>query len=319
VETVSAEPSTANLIIAGTGKSGTTSLFHYLCQHPEICGSSTKETHFFSPLREGGSIAALSEYAAFFEGCGQERYRLEATPAYCTGGAPLIAAIKRSLSRPRIIIVLRDPTERLWDSFRYMKSKLIVDPSLEFGDYLDEAHRLRAEGRDTDDENRLFSWSRGFYSEWVLEWMTAFEEDLRVVFFEHMVRDPAAVVREICDWLRLDTACVAGFDYVHHNQTRATKSRLLQGAAYGMERAARPLLRALPGLRTRLKGAYVAVNARPEETELEPELRGRLTETYRPSNALVADALRSRGYDRLPPWLAEAEREPAHSSTPAAG
>jgi hypothetical protein len=299
---------TANLIIAGTGKSGTTSLFHYLCQHPEICGARVKETHFFSPLREGGSIGPLSEYAAYFERCGNERYRLEATPAYCTGGAALITAIKERLDRPRIIIVLRNPTERLWDSFRYMKSKLIVDPSLDFKDYLDEAHRLRAAGVDTNEENRLFSWSRGFYAEWVVQWMTAFEEDLRIVFFEHMVNDPASVVREICEWLALDSAPVAAFDYAHHNPTTVTKSRLLQGVAYGTERIARRALRAYPGLRKRLKGAYVAVNARAQEEGLAPDERDRLNRTYQSSNATVAIALRARGYRGLPAWLVDAER-----------
>jgi hypothetical protein len=305
---------TANLIIAGTGKSGTTSLFHYLCQHPDICGARIKETHFFSPLREGKSIGPLSDYAAYFDGCGNERYRLEATPAYCTGGAPLIAAIKQSLYRPRIVIVLRDPTERLWDSFRYMKSKLIVEGSLEFKDYLDEAHRLRAEGMDTAEENRLFSWARGFYAEWVIEWMDAFGDDLRVVFFEHMVKGPAGVVGEICKWLELDTRPVATFDYAHHNPTRGTKSRLLQGAAYGVERVAKPVLRVYPGLRARFKGAYVALNARASEDRLDPDLRHRLNETYRSSNARVASELRARGYDELPGWLAEAESGRAVSS-----
>jgi hypothetical protein len=37
-----------NLILAGVGKSGTSSLHAYLDAHPEICMSSAKEPHFFS-------------------------------------------------------------------------------------------------------------------------------------------------------------------------------------------------------------------------------------------------------------------------------
>ena len=36
-----------NLIIAGTPKSGTSSIFTYLRAHPSVCGSKIKETAFF--------------------------------------------------------------------------------------------------------------------------------------------------------------------------------------------------------------------------------------------------------------------------------
>lgn len=49
----------ANLIIAGFGKAGTTSLFEYLSSHPDICGSAVKETKFFyaSEISQTASIA----------------------------------------------------------------------------------------------------------------------------------------------------------------------------------------------------------------------------------------------------------------------
>ncbi len=43
-----------NLVIVGVVKSGTTSLFNYLSQHPDICPSDVKETRYFDPLRFGG-------------------------------------------------------------------------------------------------------------------------------------------------------------------------------------------------------------------------------------------------------------------------
>lgn len=35
------------LIIGGTTKAGTTSIFRYLSAHPDVCASSLKETRFF--------------------------------------------------------------------------------------------------------------------------------------------------------------------------------------------------------------------------------------------------------------------------------
>ena len=47
------EPRLPNLVIAGVPKAGTTSLFNYLAQHPDICPSDVKETRYFEPLRYG--------------------------------------------------------------------------------------------------------------------------------------------------------------------------------------------------------------------------------------------------------------------------
>ena len=38
------------LIIAGASKAGTTSVFNYLANHPQICASVAKETRFFLDL-----------------------------------------------------------------------------------------------------------------------------------------------------------------------------------------------------------------------------------------------------------------------------
>ena len=55
-----------NVIIAGTQKAGTTSLFRYLAGHPAVCHSSTKEVDFF--LRHRGEIedGVIKNYESFF-------------------------------------------------------------------------------------------------------------------------------------------------------------------------------------------------------------------------------------------------------------
>ena len=78
------------LIIGGTSKAGTTSVFNYLASHPQICASEEKETRFFLDLdyplpselrseREG----ALAYLRFFVEAQRQsgEAWKLEATPA----------------------------------------------------------------------------------------------------------------------------------------------------------------------------------------------------------------------------------------------
>ncbi len=87
-----------NLIIAGVGKAGTTSLFWYLSQHPGICASDVKEIQYFTPLSEGdGVLPPLSEYARHFAACDR--------PALPVGGEPPVlprreAHRRRDAARP---------------------------------------------------------------------------------------------------------------------------------------------------------------------------------------------------------------------------
>src|SRR3712207_9448996 len=55
-----------NLIIAGVGKGGTTSLFRYLGQHPQVCASRVKELRYFQSLRYGEPMAPLDQYTRHF-------------------------------------------------------------------------------------------------------------------------------------------------------------------------------------------------------------------------------------------------------------
>lgn len=73
------------LIIAGTTKAATTSLFNYLADHPEICASNVKETRFFLdadyPLPAKYRFEdGLDKYELYFVHCSASHIRMEATP-----------------------------------------------------------------------------------------------------------------------------------------------------------------------------------------------------------------------------------------------
>ena len=65
-----------DFIIIGTMKGGTTSLHHYLSQHPEIFMSKQKELNFF--IEERNRRRGLKWYESQFNGT--ERIRGEASP-----------------------------------------------------------------------------------------------------------------------------------------------------------------------------------------------------------------------------------------------
>ena len=69
-----------HLIIAGTAKAATSSLFDYLSAHPEVCGSRVKETYFFSQGYSGDTQRDRERYAAFFAPETTARVLFEASP-----------------------------------------------------------------------------------------------------------------------------------------------------------------------------------------------------------------------------------------------
>ena len=77
-----------NLILGGAPKSGTSSLYFWLSEHPEIFASKTKETFFFNDKinkfnKNCNCIEhSIKDYSKFFDGSRKEKIIFEATAAY---------------------------------------------------------------------------------------------------------------------------------------------------------------------------------------------------------------------------------------------
>jgi hypothetical protein len=137
----------ANLVIAGTVKAGTTSLFRFLAGHPDICGSRVKETCYFLPVRYGGDLPPVGDYARQFEHCGSRKYRLESTPGYFEGGRRVAERMNEMLDGVRIIIVLRDPVDRLRSFYSYQKAQVNVPKNLKLAEYIDQCESIPEDRR----------------------------------------------------------------------------------------------------------------------------------------------------------------------------
>jgi hypothetical protein len=303
-----------NLVIAGVGGAGTTSLFFYLAQHADICPSNRKELRFFSPLKYGETTGSLNTYAEHVAHCSNEKYAMEATPGYFYGNRRLVSALKTTLRDPHVIVSLRDPVERLWSSYRYVKSRMEIDEQVSLTDYIAAAEKLRRAGTDRLRENRAY-WglSGGFYSEFIGEWLEALGPRFRVVFFEDLASDPMAVVSELCDWLEIDPEPAGGFDYSVENRTVQYRRRSLQRIALAVNNRGEVLFRRRPRLKRLLRRLYYRVNSAPSDSSFPKETRRYLQVLYAPSNRALAAELARRGYGSLPAWFREPRPEPTRA------
>ncbi|MBI3649234.1 MAG: sulfotransferase domain-containing protein [Actinobacteria bacterium] len=295
------EPRRPNLVIAGVGKAGTTSLFWYLSQHPDICASGVKEPRYFRPPGDG-DLPPLEGYLRHFAHCGPQRYVLEASPQYFKGGARTIDAIRRTLPDPRLMLMFRNPVDRLWSEYRFKKSRMTLPADISFDGFVAECERVRDGGLPLSSETSPYwTLAGGTYADHVTPWLDAFGDALRVGFFEHMAADPPGFVAGVCRWLGVDDVVAGAFNYSVENRSMSYRSRALQRLALAVNEEGR--LRNRRRLKVPLRGLYRALNKGVDQERMSPQARLRLESLFAPSNALLAEALQRRGYADLPGWL----------------
>jgi hypothetical protein len=295
-----------NLVIAGVGKAGTTSLHWYLSQHPDICASPVKEIGYFRGLVDGdGSLPPIEEYRAHFDGCGAERFRLEASPQYFHGGPPLIGAMREVLGSPKIVVMLRDPVDRLWSQYRFMRSRLAELPAgMTFEGYVDRCLEVRRRGEPLTAENRLFrAVAGGFYAEHLDPWVEMFGSDFRLVFFELLAATPQREFASLCRWLGVDPD-PSQISFTVENRTVPVRSRRLQRLALAVN--TERFLRNRRRLKAPLRRIYYAVNRRPSADRMPAETERVLRAEFAPGNRALAEKVARLGYRDLPAWLANA-------------
>jgi hypothetical protein len=297
-----------NLLVVGVPKAGTSSLFFYLSQHPNICASDEKETGYFTPLRTPTEkLAPVETYTSHFAHCRGERYRLEATPSYSYGGVRLVAGIKNLLENPRIIISLRDPVERLWSGYTMQRTKGQLGFSSSFDEYITVCEERHRAGTATEPGGHYQGLSIGFYADYLGPWFLAFPNRVKVIFTDDLFSDPRTVVSDICRWLEIDAEVVSSFDHEARNTTRHARSLALSRFVWSAKEQADLFLRRVPALRDALRRTYLRTNTGRLEEELNTSTADRLNQIYAASNRDVAALLKAHGYERLPGWLESAE------------
>jgi hypothetical protein len=292
-----------NLVIAGVEKAGTTSLFWYLSQHPQICASQVKEINYFHPGHTDGSMEPVAKYARYYTHYRGEPYRLEASPLYWYGGDWVISRIKQTLGQPRIVISLREPVSRFWSAYTFLKSMGRLHKALTGEEYIAECQRIERQQVGQPKRTHHTPLSIGLYHEYILPWLDAFGHDLKVVFAEPLFSQPSVVTADLCEWLDIDATITDQLDYQTQNETISPRSYALAKVADSGKNILNKLLWRSATTRGVLRNAYRAVNSGGKVEILELQVRKQLEAFYLPSNLLLAAELRKRGYDKLPSWL----------------
>ena len=292
----------SNLLIAGVHKAGTTSLYSYLAKHPQICPSFKKEIGFFVPLMFGREIASMDTYAQYFDHCGSERYRLEASPSYLYGKEKIAQSIKQELGEIRILIILRDPTDRLVSFFNRAVSKSALPANTSLSDYLQ-----MAEEKQDSHEHSVYSRGirEGKYIDYIVPWQRLFGDNLKILFFEDLKKNAYELTTGVCRWLHLDTECYALQDFTIENKTVHYRYRRLHRYLMDAYMRHETFWRRNEKLKKWVRGAYNKLNADVTKRSrlVDNESIARLSAIYEPHNKKLKSFLQTYHYESLPGWL----------------
>jgi hypothetical protein len=284
-----------NFFIVGAQKAGTTSLYQYLNQHPQVYMSPIKEPFFFDHEMDpkGGVVGrefeghrqpprftSIEEYSALFDGVKDEKAIGEATPLYIY--APGTAErIERHVPGAKTIAVLRNPADRAYSAFLYAL-RMGVEPLTDFAQALrEEPFRIR------NHWHYVFHYrSRGLYYQQLKRYYEVFgRERLGVWLYEDMREETADVAQSVFRFLEVDDT-FAPDTSSKYNPAGVPASRAARAAMRATNRAVGVLRKALPPTSGILSLAFEmrrAVQSRvlTEPPPIDPGLREELIEGYK--------------------------------------
>lgn len=256
-----------NLFLAGAPKCGTTSLYDWLAQHPDIFAPAMKEPIYFgSDLTSRNTRRTLADYQSLYMAREDQRYALDGSTHYFYA-REAGKEIKAAVPGARILIALRDPAEAAHSMFHQLVFNG-VENLAEFADSLAAEESRSAAPLPIArgfPENRLYS--RVFaYRENIGRFLDAFGvENVKIVLLDDLRSDARMCLSDIFGWLRIDAGPARTIRLDRQNGAKVPRSRLLNGlASYPppwLGRMAAPILS--PDTRYRLRNWLRQMNIRP--------------------------------------------------------
>lgn len=210
-----------NLFSIGAMRAGSTSLYNYLAQHPDIFIPHVKEPDFFiaeearESLKSGvdseeqhqrlqnliseGKYRTRDAYESLYSG--KENFKYLADCSHYFHHPKTAALIHRYNPDAKILISLRDPTERIYSE--YMLHVRRGDLVESFSDFVEQMLVKDGEGKVSINVGSKLS--KGVYPALLTPWLEYFGKDqIKIVLFDALKNDPGKICKEIYQWLEID-------------------------------------------------------------------------------------------------------------------
>jgi len=213
-----------NFVIIGAAKSGTTTLWDHLGQHPRIFMCEPKEPEFFS--RDSVYERGLDWYRGLFAGASDDQLCGEASTTYTRWPHTADAAARMAevLEKPRFVYLMRHPVER---AFSHYAHHMRFDVTMTFEEALER--------------NDIYV-DCSMYMRQIERYLRFFPEE-NFLFFEssELRADPDALLRKLQAFLGVEEAEIREGGSLQRNVT---------GPDFYIRERTTQRLRKIPGVRS---------------------------------------------------------------------
>ena len=229
---MTAAPALPNFFVVGAPKAGTTSLYRYLKQHPQIYMSPVKEPSYFASevrvenlcesfkrhvrlqsahLREyigdgrprdpyGWLVLNWHDYKSLFNRVKEEKAIGEATVSYLWS-ATAAGNIHSRIPEAKIVMILRDPAERAFSHYMHQLAEGLTRST--FREHIEQAER----GNSGEIDALHPFLELGLYCEQVKRYLDLFpRENIRIYWYEDEWREPKRLLADLFRFLNVDPA-----------------------------------------------------------------------------------------------------------------
>jgi hypothetical protein len=222
-------------VIGGARKAGTTALWAFLSEHPQVWMSPIKEPHFLTRdpnhpapgVEMIGAPRALTYdrglvwYRTLFEEGANRLARGEASTSYL-GATDTPQIMEELVPGLKVIFVLRDPVDRAYSDYWHNQKK---------------GHRLPPFEKILDDEPALrYLLYMSHYRPHLERYMQSLGADrLHLVLFDDLRANPSETFRDICRFIGVDDTFQPDFKQEHNPHGEAAiplLQRAITGSTY---------------------------------------------------------------------------------------
>lgn len=287
-----------NFLIVGVARSGTTSLYNYLKQHPEVYMSPIKEPKYFAfqgeQLQWAGPndqksvknyIATLEEYQNLFKNVAHEKAIGEISPWYLYSKTAA-SRIKSCIPDVKLIVILRNPIDRAYSNFLV---------NLKTGrESLDDFEKVIKQENQRIQQN--WGWTfhyitRGFYYENLMRYFNLFEpHQIKIYIYEDLTSSPENLLYNLCQYLEVDDNFIFKTQK-KHNISYIPKSRLLEELLnnFSIEKSRLVQGKVSKNIAENLKQTLKQWNQK--KTKMSPKIRDYLIDVYKEDIMKVQDLI----------------------------
>jgi hypothetical protein len=202
-----------NFIVIGAPKSGTTSLYYYLRQHPDVYLPNVKELHYFSfpelgqtsagpgdALVRDGLCQSWEQYTSHYLRASNQAAIGDISPSYLYYSSSA-QKIRETLGMVKIIAIIRNPVDKAYSQYMHMIREGLESLSFQ--------EALAAEtGRQEQGWGDIWRYAESsLYADRLNEFITVFgRENVKIVLFDDFSKRTPAVLADLLQFIGVDPA-----------------------------------------------------------------------------------------------------------------